>query len=222
MPGGTSSSPGQGHPHRGAPAPRRRHRTVPEELLTLVRALVRDRRLAPVARVSTRRLEHSLLGDGRGGARPGLRRPGPHRTPARSGVPGPGLAGVGGGARRRRPGPARCRRAAPPRRRRRAALPRPRSSRVAWATRFQPRPASRPGRSCPAAAPPRSCSPTCPSTSPSCRGRTSDSGPTNPARSTSSASPPADCVPRSRPTGRCSSPARSTESARSCAGWVRR
>jgi CHAD domain-containing protein len=38
-------------------------KTVPEELLTPVRALVRDRPLAPVARVSTRRLEHSLLGE---------------------------------------------------------------------------------------------------------------------------------------------------------------
>jgi CHAD domain-containing protein len=35
--------------------------TVPEELLTLVRALVRDFRLVPVARMSTRRLEHTLL-----------------------------------------------------------------------------------------------------------------------------------------------------------------
>jgi CHAD domain-containing protein len=39
-------------------------KTVPQGLLTLVRVWVRDRRLEPVARVSTRRLEHSLLGEG--------------------------------------------------------------------------------------------------------------------------------------------------------------
>jgi CHAD domain-containing protein len=37
--------------------------TAPEELLNLVRALVRDHRLAPVAVVSTLRLEYSLLGE---------------------------------------------------------------------------------------------------------------------------------------------------------------
>ena len=37
-------------------------RTVPEQLLGPVRPLVRDRRLVPVARVRTRRREHTLLG----------------------------------------------------------------------------------------------------------------------------------------------------------------
>lgn len=38
-------------------------RTVPTELLAVVRVWVRDRPLEPVARVSTRRLEHSLLAE---------------------------------------------------------------------------------------------------------------------------------------------------------------
>ena len=37
-------------------------KTVPEQLLAPVRPLVRDRRLVPVARVSTRRLEYTMLG----------------------------------------------------------------------------------------------------------------------------------------------------------------
>src|SRR5688572_22006823 len=38
-------------------------RTVPNDVLSPVRALVRDRRVVPIARVSTRRLEYRLLGD---------------------------------------------------------------------------------------------------------------------------------------------------------------
>ena len=44
-------------------------RTVPKALLPSVRARVRDRELAPIARISTRRLQYALIGDD--GAGPG-------------------------------------------------------------------------------------------------------------------------------------------------------
>src|SRR3954447_25588720 len=44
--------------------PGRTTKTVPPQLLTSVRGLVRDRTLIPIARVATRRLEYDLIGEG--------------------------------------------------------------------------------------------------------------------------------------------------------------
>ncbi len=179
--------------------------TVPTELLEPVRALVRDRQLVPVARVSTRRLQHALM-DEDAVVLAQVCDDQVHAERLHGPVAGPGLARVGGGAGRRRPGGARCGRTPTARGRRRAGDFRVEARSGASATRSRPPQQAFPQAAAPGRARDRYCGPTWPSRSPSCTGRTEDCGPTTPARSTSCASRPADCVLRSRPTSPCSSP----------------